>query len=298
LRKTVLSVLLCCGAVFVQAAPFEGHSFSFSAGTGFLIGEGNELVYQIGGESYLSKLDWDSKPLWYVGLVLDFSPRDIMKGTAFFSTLSLRSGIRTGGNGMMHDYDWVGGGPLTDYSEHDVVVDRAFLADLSLGLSYPVSSSMAIKLFAGLSYTNFSWTAHDGYYIHNITTIPVVGTYSGPVVTYDQKWLVIYPGTALYIALGPRFQGILSFAVSPFFWYGGIDHHLPNTIFNDYAWGSLYIKPGAELSFSPKPGMRLSLVYAFTYMASAEGRNMQNPSNPVGAVLFFHDLGLMFTLNL
>jgi outer membrane protease len=296
LRKTILAALLCCCAVLARAAPFEGHVFSFSTGTGLLIGEGNELVYQLGGDTYLSRLDWDLKPLWYGGLTVDFSPRDIMKGPAFFFTLSLWSGIYTGGNGMMHDYDWIGGGSLTDYSEHDVTVDRALVTDFSLGLSYPVGPSMALRLFAGVSYLNFSWTAYDGSFLHTSST-PSRGTYSGPVVSYNQNWLILYPGAALYAEIGPRVQGILSFAASPLFWYAGLDKHLPSTEFYDSAGGSLYVKPRAELSFFPRQGVRLSLIYSFTSIRSARGKTAFR-SNPAGAVLSFHELGLMCSLSL
>ncbi|MDR1930804.1 MAG: omptin family outer membrane protease, partial [Treponema sp.] len=149
--KLILAVFFSLSAFLLQAQSFfDNHAFSLSGGLGFLYGLGDELLYQLDESGYLSRLGWDIKPLICYELSLDLAPKKALKRAGFFSSLALKAGIFTEGNGLMRDYDWVGGGPLTHYSEHDAVIDRAFMAAFQAGAVFPVNSSLALKLFGGL----------------------------------------------------------------------------------------------------------------------------------------------------
>jgi outer membrane protease len=317
MKYTFRLVFFLCCLVRAEAGIFGGYAFSLGGETGLLLGMGDEMLYRASGTGYLSRLTWDVKPLFFYGISAVFGPEDTRRQAGFFADFSLKSGVSFGRNGRMRDRDWTGGDLPTDFSEHEVMIDRALILDFSAGFVFPVPFG-AVRLFAGFSYINFFWTAHNGYYRYTTGGVRN-GDFTGPVANYDQYWLVPYPGAAAEFSLGPRLGAELSFAISPLFRFGAVDHHLlkidstgsnPYSEYSDYAMGFLYLKPGAELVFSPRRGLRFSLAYAFSYMKSAKGsmymrvtgmngnnKDVTVASNHVAGALSFHEFSIKVSVD-
>jgi outer membrane protease len=291
---------------------FDGYNLYAEGTMGFLVGTGDELLYQPdGSDNYISRLVWDIKPLFYYGLALGFEPKDAARTAGLFAELGIRSGLSGGNSGNMRDYDWIGGSGLSHYSEHEAVIERAVLVDLRIGVSVPAFSSVYMRLYGGIEYDNILWTAQNGFFRYPSQS-PSEGKFTGPVGNYVQGWLVAYPGVSAYIDFAP-FTADISFAISPLLRMDAVDNHLlliDNTSgrFSNYrfsAEGELYLKPSCKLTLVPSAGVSFSLIYSFTWFKSGKGdcflqntgTNSNNgtvyrASNKTGGALQAHEIGL------
>jgi outer membrane protease len=239
--------------------PFN-FNFSIEPQTGILYGQAQELVYQDEStDELLSELQWDIKPLFYYG-----SNFELLWGGKYFIALDLKFALPME-SGIMEDRDWTGHtAELTHYSNHDVTANNATMFDLSLG--FDVSTFLdyffSIRFSLGLSYMNFSWTAHDGYlnygkregFVYLPLTdfdnkIPV----NGSIITYSQSW--IFMPLDLTISFFPDY--FISFSIyfhsGPIIKFVGQDeHHLKKNSgsygkYYDKSAGGHFFQPGAEL---------------------------------------------------
>jgi len=135
---TVFIILLCAFPVSAQIN--KDYSISLCPQFGFFYGHVEEIVYPSSGAKapLLSQLLWDMKPVFYYGLMMDFSPVRPMERWRFFSELSLKFGI-PGLSGVMEDRDWMSkeNAELTHYSAHDNIAKEILLFDFSAGVSFP-----------------------------------------------------------------------------------------------------------------------------------------------------------------
>jgi outer membrane protease len=283
-----------------NASPSFPYTFSVGASTGFLYGEGEEIVYKSeDNDAYLSHLLWDLKPLFYYGSSLLFAQRDPWEGFGFFSELLLKFGLprKTGG---MEDRDWLSEttSDLTHFSSHDNYTDGAFILDFSAGLSFPLNIGPLLKIFTGLSFMNFKWTARDGYYQYAKSS---AGTYEvwdesiekkpvyGPAITYCQEWLIFIMGSSLYIPFFTYFSLGFSFQLGAVIFCNAQDDHLEagnKKQYNDYVFRGVMIEPRGELVFSPHSRVSLSLYCGYRRIKGGRGESYARQSGTGGDGFF------------
>jgi outer membrane protease len=290
---------------------------------GFIYGQAEEIVYpdKTTKAPLLSQLLWDMKPVFYYGLVADFSrtrPTDKWGG---FSNLSLKFGIPAS-SGKIVDRDWlsVENTDLTNYSIHDNFTREMFLFDFSAGFSFPFLRVMILKAYVNVSYMNIHFSGFDGHGIyarskgnntyHPIDDDPRLEDFNGmKVFNYTQKWMTIAPGVSFGYYFFENFFAELSFRITPLILCADLDEHLHpsnRAQFRDYMQGGLLIEPGASLSFACNDWIALSLEFSWKYINGTKGDTFYRPygkgdyfqSGTAGAGLSVLDTGFFFRIRL
>jgi outer membrane protease len=303
-----------------QAKDFP-YAVSVSPLSGFLYGQGEELVYKGENSStYWSELLWDIKPVFYAGALLDIARKEQWEKPGPFFSLSMKFAfpMRTG---IMEDRDWdAPNNMLSNYSRHDSKAEEAWFHDFSAGVSLPVRSRALFRGYLGLSYTHFKWTSSDGYLKYakkapDKTYLPLEDSdpeipLSGQVVSYTQEWVTLFCGFSVLYVFHPRFSAGISIRLSPLLYFTGEDiHHRTNSQYNDYIFGGLYVEPGGELVFTVNKWFSTGLQVSWRYIkGNANGdtysRNTRTnesrvfQGNLAGAAYQALDLGLVATIHL
>jgi outer membrane protease len=264
-----------------------GFGFSVTPSIGMLNGQANEIVYKSSKSSEVnSELQWDLAALFYAGLAVDFSPADNFSRRGFTGNLSFKFGIpqRTG---IMEDRDWLyeNSSALTNYSRHDNFSERAIMADLSLGYSFPLFNSIALGINLDFSYMHFLWIARDGYYQYldsnnngiiypgQTWTDEIPKVYlEGNVLEYSQNWFILSPGVFVKLRLGRFFSLNGNFNYSPFIYCVDRDDHLiTGKTYFDYLYYGQYLKGSGGITFSPMNNLELTLFLSYCSITSSRG---------------------------
>ncbi|MDR2965462.1 MAG: omptin family outer membrane protease [Treponema sp.] len=301
---TVLSVLVIISFSVYGQDPVKNYALSMSFQTGFVYGQALELVYQNPNKNdheFLSELKWDMKPVFYLGMELNYGKTDIMSKPGFFSSVSFKAGF-PGDTGIMEDRDWVSSenAELTHYSRHTNKTREFLWLDAAIGLSIPIKSIFYINPFINCSWMRFAFTGRDGYgkyarvispyndTYHPIDDNPNIFIYDGQnVITYKQDWFL----AALGFTIGTNyFKPLLidlTFRISPLTYCVAMDEHLSILLlngtytakqtYNDYTSLGLYIEPGCKISFNLRK-IDFSLEVNYRYIGNTRGLAYKNNS--------------------
>jgi outer membrane protease len=264
------------------------YTLASSVSFGIFYGQGEEIVYHdIDKDTYWSQLLWDIKPLWYYGYALSYGLEDPLEKAALFAELLLRSGIPAD-TGVMEDRDW--NAPDHGYSQfstHTNLTQGAILADIGLGLTFPIRKRVLLKTGLWFSWMRFSWDARDGYYQH--AEGDRLGSYGsfelwdpsiekiyvfGPAISYDQEWLILSPGFSLLVPFQRMFSLEFSLLWSPFIKAAGLDtHHGSHDVqyWDSMPSGAMLFEPRGEFTFSPHKKLSLSWYIAYRHISGARG---------------------------
>lgn len=253
------------------------YSFTVSPLLGFLHGQARSLVFRDGGNQYLSELLWDLKPLFYVGLAVEFGPRDPFQRHGFIGATSIKFGIPRR-SGTHENRDWLNPNAdwLTHYSRHDLYSRRAILLDASAGYSWPLTDFLALSAFMEFSFMHFFWSGRGGFvqypddslYLNFppwSSDLPKVYL-SGEVIRKTQNWFVFAPGFSLTWRINELFSLRGNFSYTPLiFCYARDDHLLRSKTFWDYLFFGHYINGGAAFIFSPPNTNNLDISLSLSY---------------------------------
>jgi len=278
-------------AIFLPPAFAEenrsGFGFSITPSIGMINGQADEIVYKGSHSDMLnSELQWDLATLFYAGLAADFGPVNNFAKQGFVGNLSFKMGIPQRA-GIMEDRDWLyeNSNALTNYSRHDNFSERAIMADLSLGYSFPLLNFVAMGINLDFSYMHFYWIAKDGYYQYlatdgngnilpgqiwsdEIPKIPVKGN----VLEYTQNWLIFSPGVFIKFRLGSYFSLNGNFNYSPFIYCADRDDHLiTRKTYLDYLYYGHYLKGSGGITFSPLNYLDLTLFLSYNSITDSRG---------------------------
>ena len=277
------------------------HEFSLSGGIGFFSGTSYEIVYKYADENeYLSELQWNIKPLFYMGIALNYDLKEPAEERGFLLGIGLKAGIPMQ-TGSIKDRDWLlFSEDLTHYSSHENHTKAAVLLNVSTGYSLPVWK-MVLKFYLNFDFMYFKWEARNGYiqYGPNKSTpyIPWDASFpkepsSGLGITYTQHWVLFSAGIGADFPMG-RFTFFSYVSIGPAICIAVDDHHktLPPVTFIDTVYKGLYVKPklGAYISCNSRFDIGMSVMY--TYISETRGNTIQknngytsgNISNTAGA---------------
>ena len=263
----------------------RSYGFSIAAQGGVLYGQAFEYVYPTDTKGeFLSELIWDMKPVFYLGLQIDFGKKDVINEAGFFSLLSFKAGI-PGDSGKLEDRDWMSieNSALTNFSSHTNKTRQFFSLDAAVGVSVPLKAGFIVKPFISASWMHFAFTGRDGYYkyarkvssntFYSIDDNPETGQLSGDVIYYKQNWLLLSPGVSFGVRLFYPFSIDFSFKVSLVSYCSSRDDHIEtNTTYLDFTRVSLYYEPAVCLSYSFKR-IEHSLEFSWKRVAKTEGES-------------------------
>jgi outer membrane protease len=308
LRSSMVSffgifVIILCGICRpVSAQINKAYSFSLCPQFGLVYGHAEEIVYPVNTKApMLSLLLWDMKPVFYYGLLMDFSPVKPIEKWGFFSGLSLKFGI-PGPSGKIEDSDWesVENTELTSYSKHDNSAKELFLLDFSAGVSFPFLNFLLVKTFVNISYMNFRFNGENGSgtyarpdssvpgKFHSIKDNPYKQPFSGKVISYGQEWFCAAPGVSLGFGYKEYFLAEISFMASPLVVCAGFDEHKLNVKkiqYRDRMKGGVMLEPGFKFSASVTRLLGVSWEISWRYINGTRGASYQraaNPDEPIG----------------
>jgi len=282
----------------------SGYGFSITPSFSMVYGQANEIVYKNSITSdFLSELQWDIMPLLYAGLAVDFGPVDNFAKHGLIGSLSFKMGIPQQ-TGIMTDRDWqyIDSNALTDYSRHDNFSERAIMADLSFGYSFPLLNFIALGANLDFSFMHYYWIAKDGYYQYLnpgqtwADEIPKVNV-EGRVLEYTQNWFILSPGIFIKFRLGSYFSLNGNFNYSPLIYCADRDEHpLKNTTYQDFLYYGRYLKGSGGLTFSPLDYLDLTLFLSYSSITNSRGVtyiNSQKYPYPIaGGGYFAFEIGL------
>jgi outer membrane protease len=303
---TALTVLVIIFLAITQnICAQRNYAFSLGLYSGFLYGQAMEYVYPAGEtqNDLLSELKWDMKPLFYLGLNIDFYR--ITSG-GFFASLNFKAGIPAG-SGYMEDRDWLspGDNSLTRFSKHTNKTSEYYSVSFKSGYSFPLNPYFYVKPYIHGAWTRFAFTGKDGYGYYSDSTPPEL-IFSGNVIRYKQDWLLLAAGLSLSVQFPINLTIDLSFQISPLTYCIAEDEHiLGNTVYRDYSFFGLYLEPAVSLSYKIRQ-FEISLDFAYRYIGRTSGLSYTNnnnlgfslSANKAGAGLSLLETNLLFKINL
>jgi len=289
------------------------YAVSFSPLFGMFYGQGEEILYKYrNSDQFASHLLWDLKPLFYIGMGVEFGPRDPFRSNGFFAAGSLKVGFPMK-TGIMEDRDWnyKDNDELTHYSRHDSHTKNALLGDAKAGYSWKLRYNLALGAYGEISVMHYSWSAEDGYYQYLNTNVPdqvwtddIPKEYlNGPVIQYSQLWMMIAPGISMKWRINELFSAEGFFGYTPLIYGTDMDDHLVPTFFYNHItqvyeqyegvrfygqfFGGHYINGGGKFSFLYN-NMEFALSLSYRYITGLRGMSyfqdiylMRSSNNPV-----------------
>jgi outer membrane protease len=279
------------------------YAFSGTVHAGLYYGTSYEIVYQNSlSREKLSELEWELKPLLYMGLGFSLKPVNTGGG---FTSFTIKAGLPAV-CGIMNDRDWITPGVLTHFSSHTNTLEAAVQLTLDLGYSFSVTDRFYFRLFGSLDYLFFRMEAKDGYYSYERDNWEII-TLSGPVIRFSQQWFLFSPGFSADFILN-RFTLKGTLKVTPFIFCIDKDEHLlpPATTYSDYLSGKFAVEPALDISYTISTHLEAGLACSYRYITGARGDTVEEQSghlpyiisNSAGAALnlFESSVYLKFTL--
>jgi outer membrane protease len=248
----------------IGMAPYR---ISLAAEAGVILGQSEEIVYKDSRTNYyLSQLLWDLKPLVYLGSSLSFSRAEPLAGLGAVADMSVKFGIPLE-SGTMEDRDWMNNADSapSHFSSHDAYLEKAWLFDVSGGISIPIKSVVALEALLSFSAMRFSWDGRDGYLQYpedNGGKRPMEGS----VITYEQTWVILSPGLGLSWPVYPLSLDF-RFFISPLIFAWDEDNHVVKKVqYEDTMRWGLYLEPAVAISFSPSRYFSLTAHGSWRYI--------------------------------
>ena len=311
IKKTGILVILT--AFFLIHANAEISRFTISPIIGILYGQSEEIAYKYPEKDlYLSELLWDYKPLFYAGIIADYSKHDPFRQNSFTASSSFKYGFPFRA-GILENRDWMNlsQNNITHYSRHDAYSSGAVFADISAGFSWSLRESLVLKTYGEFSYKRLSWSAKDGYLQYPSSGIS--GSFPawdnnlpkqevrGEVIRYTQNWFILAPRFYLKWKLIPSFSIMGNFNYSPLVYCYARDDHLlePPRSYHDYLFFGHYFNGSAEFAYSPDNNLGFSLNLSYSHISGTRGDSQTGTTlnrKGAGAGYSAFGIGLAFTM--
>ena len=294
-------------ALELPGAKKENQNFSIGVTFGVLSGVAEEIVYfDSNSDLKLSQLNWQFKPLLYMGLDFRFKSK-MASNTGFFYNLVTKVGI-PGKTGSMEDLDWainLSADPiiptyphwLNYYSVHDNVTRFAVLLDFDAGVSFKLVNKFLLNAFFSYHFMFYYWEAFGGSYLYP-GGVHSFWPSSEKIITYQQTWHILSTGVSFYGEFNRYFNAEIFFKVSPLIWLFSEDDHLKRTdvgVFYDSPKYGIFLEPGLIVNFRAGTRVALSLSYSYRFIRGSRGDEVNDSvlyRNTAGAAYSSHDVGV------
>jgi len=271
-------VSLFCSAAYGQIQiPGKSYDLSLAAQAGLLYGTAYEIVYQHElSDEYKSELQWELKPLFFMGMDITLEP---VQTWGFFARFNIKAGFPAV-SGTMEDRDWLDFsdlGKLTNFSSHTNKTQAAVLLALDAGFSFSITEWFFLRPFFSFDYILFKMEGRDGYYRYaKANNNWDTGTFSGAVITYSQNWFLLSPGFVLGFTLN-RFTIKGEVTIAPFIFCIANDDHLDRKLFFiDYMIGMIAVKPVLDVSFAVSPRFDVGLNGSYRFITGTRGNTIED----------------------
>lgn len=201
---------------------------------GQISGQSQELVYVPEIKHTLSRLTWDLKEVYMLGIGGSVAPTPWLRlnADAWFKL--------NDGDGSMNDFDWVVQDfQYTHWSHHENL-------DLTKGTMFDVNGEVKFYEFedtkfwgiAGFKHDNWEWKAYGGYYVYSSYWLyDTVGEFDDNElgITYEQNFYAPYLGLGFTSALSSAPINFSGRVIGSTFVYGDDkdQHHMRHLVFEE-----------------------------------------------------------------
>ena len=258
-----------------------------------MYGTAYEIAYKHSGSSgYVSELQWDIKPLLYMGINCTFAPEKPANRWGFFIGIGIKAALPME-TGTMEDRDWLSHDPyyhtapgsLTHFSSHDNHTKAAFLINLDTGFSLPLGKCV-LKFYLNLNYMYFKWEARDGYIQYgpnghdNDSSFPFLPwepgfpklSINGLGISYTQHWILFNTGIGADFYLG-RFIFSAAVFAGPPVCIAIDEHHKRNPAFKTIGilTSGFAVKPELNAVFLLSKNFDIGLSFSYLYIGETRG---------------------------
>lgn len=250
---------------------FKSNSIFFEFKTGFGVCSSitNELIFE--NDKTISKLNWIqyASPLCMVNGRLVFYNFFCEFLTSF--CVPFRCGV-------LHDYDYLekSSTKATQYSKHDIYLDKFFDLSSRFGYEFHINSWF-IAPIVDVKYSMRKWEAHDGFLQYPTSGFWVgdepKNYVMGNIISYEQS--ILLPELSLIVRkiLPNDFSIFSSFTVCPYCVVDTLDSHfMRSKQFFDTMRGGFSIK--ADFGFSYK---RFDFSFSHRYLKVLNGTTKSTP---------------------
>lgn len=128
---------------------FSNHFSSVQVESGVLYGTAYEIEYEnTYSNNYVEEIQWNMKPLWFVGIFFEYAPKKPLVSNAMFFNFDFKMGIPSK-TGVMEDRRWTDiSNPnlVTSFYSHDNEIAGAFTVNGVGGLSIPLAGNFLAKV--------------------------------------------------------------------------------------------------------------------------------------------------------
>ncbi len=297
MKKKSIFFLILLTVFSVGAENGSAWNFSLEPMLGIKNGLVQEYVFQKNcpySDDTLSRLDWDMKNIWYMGLKATGGWNRIT--TSAYFTVAIPNN-----SGSMEDSDWqnVTATGLnayqykTNYSESDNYLNYNYSFGIQGGYTFKPLSFLDLLPFIGLDYDCFKFTAKDGdywygnynstgkYYYQYKSSNSKSGSISGDVITYRRETYLTWVGLSGTFYLPNNFSILLEAKVAPYVYTWSEDNHLLRSInfvdiCDDYFAAA---KCGLGVSYKISKRNAISLNSSFLYIKEHRGSDYYKKEN-------------------
>lgn len=231
-------------ALVCASAGFSQHThLSLEPLFGIRYGTLNEYVFENSnkvGYHKLSQLDWDIKPLFYVGGKISVSHK--LFDFAFYG-----GGFFPSRCGTMYDSDWQSPSDVTmktNYSESDNILNNGAFCGTSFGVSFAPFNFLVLSPSLSVDYEYYSFTGKDGWKRYGNSSTPYDDEnvpkeyFSGDVIDYSRNHFFTWLGFAAQFKPFSAVEVATCVYTAPFIYIDSLDYHiLRNTYFYDSLYG-------------------------------------------------------------
>ena len=192
----------------------------------------------------LSELNWEIKPLFYLGVRVSGGWRGIEVSTSFTGAIPARTGITYDSDWQNIRYKNTGDYQYkTNYSESDNELDSNITWSINGGYTFAPVSFFSIKPFVGFDYDHIAFTAYDGNYWYGASASNHLyayddteaehretGTFSGKVLGYERQSYFVWLGLSMAFFFPYNLSCTLGAQVAPYLYTFSTDtHYLTNS---------------------------------------------------------------------
>lgn len=271
-KSLFFPILFCFFAGSVYASDY--FDFSLSSSLQYKKLSIEESVLE--NDSYISKLIWNQP----FNLSYNFQPKISFRNFNVSGNFSLAFPVKSGN---LKDYDYLTANinEISQYSQHDLYLDKDFSCGIDLSYDFKIKS---FHIIPGVkySYINRKFSAQDGFLQYpDFTETPWTGNekkeyLSGNIISYEQA--IYYPSVIL--DLNYEFLNMFECGINGEFKflansYSLDSHYLRLVQFYDYFKNGLGFTAGTYFSYKIYScKIRLDLGYDYFYVTGKSAENI------------------------
>lgn len=210
--KKLISVILSLILTAPLCFGLKNFHFSLAPRFSFTYGELTELLYDDDdSQTLVSRLDWEQKPLFNIGLEAGFSYKNFLLSAAFDYSFPL-------GTSYMYDSDWEDGEKFS-FTKHPLADSKNINTELSFAYELAATNKLSVIPELQFNYIYSDFKADRGSGTRYGRSIRVYG------VDYNRHSFIIFTGLSVKAEVIEKIFFKTAFFAAPWLYQDCFDYH-------------------------------------------------------------------------